>query len=66
MKNEIIEEVWRHRDEFAKQHGYDLDAMVAALREMEREPLSTVVDHRRETSNRFFEPSAEDTGGDSR
>ncbi len=50
MKNEILEEVWRNRDEFAKQHGYDLDAMVAALQEMERHPFSTMVDRRHETS----------------
>jgi len=35
MKNEILEEVWRNRDEFARQHGYDIDAMVVALQEME-------------------------------
>jgi len=46
-KNEIMEEVWRNRDEFAKEHNYDLDAMVAALREMEKHPLSKVVDRRR-------------------
>ena len=46
-KNEILEEVWRNRDEFAKEHNYDLDAMVAALQEMEKHPLSKVVDRRR-------------------
>ena len=46
-KNEILEEVWRNRDEFAKEHNYDLDAMVAALQKMEKHPLSKVVDRRR-------------------
>jgi hypothetical protein len=46
-KNEILEEVWRNRDEFAREHDYDLDAMVAALQEMEKHPLSKVVDLRR-------------------
>jgi len=46
-KNEILEEVWRNRDEFAREHNYDLDAMVAALQEMEKHPLSKVVDLRR-------------------
>ena len=45
-KNEILEEVWRNRDEFAREHDYDLDAMLAALQEMERHPLSKVVDRR--------------------
>ena len=48
-KNEILEEVWRHRDEFAREHNYDRDAMVAALQEMEKHPLSEVVDRRPDT-----------------
>jgi hypothetical protein len=51
-KNEILEEVWRNRDEFAREHNYDLDAMVAALQEMEKHPLTIVVDLRRERSDR--------------
>jgi hypothetical protein len=47
MKNEILEEVWRNRDEFAKQHSHDIDAMVAALQEMERHPLTKLVDRRK-------------------
>jgi len=46
-KNEIMEEVWRNRDEFAREHHYNLDEMVAALQEMEKHPLSKVVDRRR-------------------
>jgi len=44
MKNEILSEVWRNRDEFARRYHYDLDEMVAALQEMERHPVNTVVD----------------------
>ena len=44
MRNEILEEVWRNRDEFARRHNYDLDAIVAELREIEREPGTVVVD----------------------
>ena len=66
MKNKILEEVWKHRDAFAKQHGYDIDAMVVALRKMEREPLSTVVDHRKESQNEPFERSGRNAGDDSR
>jgi len=46
-KNEILEEVWRNRDEFAREHNYDLDAMVAALQKMEKHPLTQIVDRRR-------------------
>ncbi|MBF0103435.1 MAG: hypothetical protein HQK77_21240 [Desulfobacterales bacterium] len=47
MKNEILSEVWRNRDEFAKRHNYDLNAMVFTLQEMERHPLNTIVDKRK-------------------
>ena len=50
MKNEILQEVWRNRDEFAKDHNYDIDAMVAALQEMEKHPLTRTVDRRSQTS----------------
>ncbi len=54
MKNEILQEVWHNRDEFAKEHNYDIDAMVAALQEMEKHPLTRTVDRRNQTS---VEPS---------
>jgi hypothetical protein len=46
MKNEILQEVWRHRDDFAREHAYDLAAMVATLQAMERKPLTSIVDRR--------------------
>ena len=53
MTNEILNEVWRNRDAFARKHGYDIDAMVATLQEMERtEPLSRVVDRSPKKSTR--------------
>jgi hypothetical protein len=51
-KNEILEEVWRNRDEFAREYNNDLDAMVAALQEMEKHSLSKVVDRRRRTADK--------------
>jgi hypothetical protein len=51
-KNEILEEVWRNRDEFAREHNNDLDAMIAALQEMEKHSLSKVVDRRRKTEDK--------------
>jgi hypothetical protein len=49
MKNEILEEVWIHRDALAKKYHYDLDEIIASLQEMEKHPLSTVVDRSVET-----------------
>jgi len=51
MNNEILEEVWRIRDEFARRYDYDLDAMVAALNEAEEHPWSVVVDGPGRSSN---------------
>ncbi len=47
MKNDIIEEVWRNRDEFAKQHNYNIDDMVAELQKSEQNPFSRLVDRRK-------------------
>jgi len=51
MRNEILEEVWINRDEFAKEHNYSLDEIVSSIQEMEKHPLSTVVDRREEAPN---------------
>ncbi|MFO1429818.1 MAG: hypothetical protein U1F76_06720 [Candidatus Competibacteraceae bacterium] len=58
MRNEILEEVWRNRDEFARQHGYDIDAMVIALQEMEQHPLTRVVDRRRQALDKRIKSTA--------
>ncbi len=55
MKDKILTEVWKNRDDFAKRHNYDLDAMVTDLQEMERHPWSTVVD--RSTEKKQPSPS---------
>ncbi len=44
VENEILREVWRNRDAFAKRHRYDLDAMVEELRQMERQSPNRLVD----------------------
>ena len=51
MKNDIIEEVWRNRDEFAKRHNYNIDDMVAELQKSEQNPFSRLVDRRKSAPN---------------
>ena len=36
MTDEIIQELWRIKDGIARDHGYDLDLLVAYLRSKER------------------------------
>ena len=56
MQNEILSEVWRNRDEFAKRHNYDLNTMVSTLQEMESHPWSAIVDRRKEILNKKNKP----------
>ncbi len=56
-RDEIIAEVWRNRDAYAKQHDHDLDKIVADLRRREKTPLSKIVDRSEHRT------SAEDRGG---
>ncbi len=37
MADEVIEEVWRIKDEIAREHGYDLDRLGAYFQRRERE-----------------------------
>ncbi len=37
MTDEIIKELWRIKDNIARDHGYDLDALVAYLQGKEKE-----------------------------
>jgi hypothetical protein len=58
MTDEILEEVWRNRDEFARRHNYDLDSMVAELRKMERQPWSRVISKEKEMPNKRLHKDA--------
>jgi hypothetical protein len=49
MKNDILLEVWRNRDEFAKRYNYDLDLMVEALQKLERRSKNPLVDRSTKT-----------------
>ena len=61
MKNEILQEVWRNRDDFAKEHNYDINAMVAALQKMEKQSLTRTVDRRNQTSVKPSNPKRKNT-----
>jgi len=45
-KDEIIAEVWRNRDAYAREHHHDLREIVADLQKREREHPQRVVDRR--------------------
>lgn len=46
MPDELIEDLWRIKDNIAREHGYDVDALVAHLRTRERMESRRVVDLR--------------------
>ena len=53
-KDEIIAEVWRNRDAFARKHDYNLDEIVADLRKREQSHPDRIIDrssHRTNASN---------------
>ena len=60
MKNEILEEVWRNRDEFAKRHNYDLKAMVETLKEREKHSPRRIVDRRKSGAAKSEEQNERD------
>lgn len=49
VEDEILREVWRNRDAFAKRHHYNLDSMVEELRQMERRSSNKLVDRSAKT-----------------
>ena len=44
VEDEILREVWRNRDAFAKRHHYNLDSMVEELRQIEGQSSHRLVD----------------------
>ena len=48
-RDEIIEEVWRNRELYAKQHHHNLHAIVADLQKRQQTPFSNLVDRRNRT-----------------
>ena len=46
MPDEIIKELWQIKDSIAREHGYDIDALVAHLQTKKRPKGQQVVDLR--------------------
>ena len=46
MSDEIIEELWQIKDHIAREHGYDIEALVAHLQTKKRPKSQQVVDLR--------------------
>lgn len=44
MTDEIIKELWEVKDDIAREHGYDVDALVAHLGAKQRPEAQRVVD----------------------
>ena len=44
MSDEIIEELWRIKDEITREHGYDVESLAAYLQSKERTERRQVVD----------------------
>ena len=42
-KDEIIEEVWRNRDAYAKKHHYNINEIVADLQKREKEHPAKII-----------------------
>jgi len=56
MTDEIIAELWAIKDEIAREHDYDLDALVAQVQTKQRTKQRRVVDLR--AIKKVAEPSA--------
>jgi hypothetical protein len=52
MHNEIMKEVWRARDAFARRHHYDIDAMIEELKNVEQASELPIVDRSKRTLRR--------------
>jgi hypothetical protein len=49
MTDEIIREVWRAKDELAKQFNYDIDALAAELQKRQQESGRKIVNLEKES-----------------
>jgi len=51
MPDEIIREVWRAKDELAKQFNYDIEALAAELQKRQKESGRKVVNLEKESAD---------------
>ena len=51
MKNEILEELWKSKDEIAQEYKYNIDKLVEELRKKEKDVKATVVDFTSDRQN---------------
>jgi len=52
MTDEIIREVWRAKDELAKQFNYDMEALAAELRKRQKESGRKIVNLEKESAEK--------------
>jgi len=50
-QDEIIVEVWKNRERYAKEHHHNLHEIVADLQKRQQNPLSPLVDRRRPSAH---------------
>lgn len=50
-KNEILEEIWRIKDDMGKEYSYDIEKMGKALKEKQRSRKAQVVNLRQQKSD---------------
>jgi hypothetical protein len=53
MADEIIQEVWRIKDQMAKKFNYDIDALVAELQRQQQQSGRKVVNLAKEAKERI-------------
>jgi hypothetical protein len=44
MKNEILEELWKVKDDLGEKYGKDIDALANALKKKENDETAKVID----------------------
>jgi hypothetical protein len=58
-QDEIIAEVWRNRDVYAKQHQYNLAEIVADLQQRQQQTNHTVIDRRKPSTQKHTTENAQ-------
>jgi hypothetical protein len=53
MKNEILREVWKNRDKFARRCHYNLNLMVREIQKVERAGRSPMVDRTKKRTSKI-------------